>query len=31
VPRSEVAVASGISTGAPKLEGIYDSQGRFLR
>ena len=31
VTRSEVAVVSGISTGAPKLEGIYDSQGRFLR
>lgn len=31
VTRSEVAVVSGISTGAPKLEGIYDSQGRSLR
>ena len=31
VTRSEVAVVSGISTGTPKLEGIYDSQGRFLR
>ncbi|NIZ19585.1 alanine racemase [Entomospira culicis] len=31
VTRSEVAVVSGIHTGNIKLEGIYDSQGRYLR
>lgn len=31
VTRSEVAVVSGIQSGKPKVEGIYDSQGKFLR
>ncbi len=31
VTRSEVAVVSGISQGAPKLEGIFDAQGRRVR
>lgn len=31
VTRSEVAVVEGISEGKPKVVGIYDSQGRFLR
>lgn len=31
VTRSEVALVSGIHEGAPKLEGIYDSQGKYLR
>ena len=31
VTRSEVAVVSGLSTGAPRLEGIYDAQGHLLR
>ncbi len=31
VTRSEVAIVSGIQNGIPKLEGIYDSQGNYLR
>lgn len=31
VTRSEVALVSGIQDGVPKLEGIYDSQGKYLR
>lgn len=31
VTRSEVAVVSGLSKGAPKIEGIFDSQGRQIR
>lgn len=31
VTRSEVAVVSGLSSGAPVLEGVFDSQGRRLR
>ncbi|KMT61139.1 amino acid racemase [Listeria fleischmannii 1991] len=31
VTRSEVAVVSGIQTEKPVIEGIYDSQGHFLR
>ena len=31
VTRSEVAVVSGLSSGAPALEGVFDSQGRRLR
>lgn len=31
VTRSEVAVASGISSGTPRLEGVFDAQGRRLR
>ena len=31
VTRSEVAVVSGISSGAPRLEGVFDTQGRWLR
>ena len=31
VTRSEVAVVSGLSAGAPVLEGIYDTQGHRLR
>ena len=31
VTRSEVAVVSGLSEGAPVLEGVYDTQGHFLR
>lgn len=31
VTRSEVAVVKGISTGAPKRVGIYDSQGQLIR
>ena len=31
VTRSEVAVVSGLSSGAPRLEGIFDTQGRRLR
>lgn len=31
VTRSEVAVVSGISQGLPKLEGIFDAQGRRVR
>lgn len=31
VTRSEVAVVSGIQSGKPKIEGIYDSQGKLIR
>ncbi|NIZ41312.1 alanine racemase (plasmid) [Entomospira entomophila] len=31
VTRSEVAVVSGIQSGEARLEGIYDSQGKYLR
>lgn len=31
VTRSDVALVSGIQKGIPKLEGIYDSQGNYLR
>lgn len=31
VTRSEVAVVSGLSEGRPRLEGIFDTQGRKLR
>lgn len=31
VTRSDVAVVSGIQTGIPQLEGIYDSQGNLIR
>lgn len=31
VTRSAVAVVEGLSTGNPKLSGIYDSQGRLLK
>jgi len=31
VTRSEVAIVSGIQEGNMKLEGIYDSQGNYLR
>ena len=31
VTRSEVAVVSGLSSGVPRLEGIFDAQGRRLR
>lgn len=31
VTRSDVAVVSGIQTGAPKIEGIYDSLGKLVR
>lgn len=31
VTRSEVAVASGIGSGSPRLEGIFDAQGHRLR
>ena len=31
VTRSEVAVVSGLFAGAPKLEGIFNTQGTRLR
>lgn len=31
VTRSEVALVSGIQDGKPTIEGIYDSQGNYLR
>ena len=31
VTRSEVAVASGLSAGEPRLEGVFDAQGHRLR
>ncbi|WP_314060649.1 alanine racemase [uncultured Vagococcus sp.] len=31
VTRSDVAVVSGIKTGQPKIEGIYNSQGNLIR
>lgn len=31
VTRSDVAVVSGIQSGSPKLEGIFDSQGNRIR
>ncbi|KIF76980.1 amino acid racemase [Streptomyces sp. 150FB] len=31
VTRSTVAVVSGLSTGAPRLTGLYDAQGRALQ
>lgn len=31
VTRSEVALVSGLQKGVPILEGIYDSQGKYLR
>ncbi|AEB30188.1 conserved hypothetical protein [Carnobacterium sp. 17-4] len=31
VTRSEVALVSGIQEGKPTIEGIYDSQGNYLR
>lgn len=31
VTRSEVAVVSGLSSGEPQLEGIFDTQGRRVR
>lgn len=31
VTRSEVAVVSGISRGEPRLEGVFDAQGRRIR
>ena len=31
VTRSEVAVVSGLASGSPRLEGIFDAQGHLLR
>lgn len=31
VTRSEVAVVSGVSSGSPRLEGVFDTQGHQLR
>ena len=31
VTRSEVVVVSGLSSGVPRLEGVFDAQGRRLR
>ena len=31
VTRSEVALVEGIQSGTPRVVGIYDSQGRWLR
>ena len=31
VTRSDVAVVSGIQTGQPRIEGIYDSLGKQIR
>ncbi|MFA6074272.1 MAG: YhfX family PLP-dependent enzyme [Negativicutes bacterium] len=31
VTRSEVAVVEGIQSGAPRIIGVYDAQGRWLR
>lgn len=31
VTRSQVAVVSGVGTGAPRVDGVFDAQGRRLR